>query len=203
MRCSKRVFLAILWRSRHSGLKQELPQSGHNLTSPGLVAAQVGLPPLASIHTFAATAATASLSTAATLSTRFKSAATSASASTWEPRDSRASNSVHPLDDASNKESSTTSVQHGAEPSFESQLAEIIETKVAPAIRADGGDIYFVDYQEQGKVCRVRLAGACLSCNKSTITLRFMVERVLKFYFPDQVSKVVNVESDDKSCSPP
>jgi Fe-S cluster biogenesis protein NfuA len=63
---------------------------------------------------------------------------------------------------------------------------------IRPAIRADGGDIEFVDLTSAG-VVRVRLHGACVGCPSSSITLQTGVARTLR----ERVSGVTGVEAVD------
>ncbi len=59
------------------------------------------------------------------------------------------------------------------------------------AVQADGGDLEFVDVDDQG-VVKVRLHGACVGCPSAAMTLKFGVERNLKMQVPE-VTEVVCV----------
>ena len=50
---------------------------------------------------------------------------------------------------------------------------------VRPSLQADGGDVKFVDVDEEG-VVTVELQGACKGCPMSQMTLANGVERILK-----------------------
>jgi len=54
---------------------------------------------------------------------------------------------------------------------------------VRPSLQADGGDIEFVDVNEDG-VVSVELKGACNGCPMSKMTLKQGVERYLKEQIP-------------------
>ena len=56
--------------------------------------------------------------------------------------------------------------------------------KIRPALQADGGDVEFVDFTEDG-VVQVKLVGACRGCPMSQLTLANGVERVLKQEIPE------------------
>ncbi len=56
--------------------------------------------------------------------------------------------------------------------------------EVRPYLQADGGDIEFVNYTDDG-VVEVRLQGACGSCPMSTMTLRAGVERAILRNVPE------------------
>ena len=61
---------------------------------------------------------------------------------------------------------------------------------IRPALQNDGGDVELVDVDEESKVVKVKLTGACGSCPMSQLTLRMGVERVLKEEIPE-ISEVV------------
>ena len=56
--------------------------------------------------------------------------------------------------------------------------------KVRPALQADGGDVEFVEVDDQG-VVSVRLTGACAGCPMSQLTLSQGIERYLKEAVPE------------------
>lgn len=55
---------------------------------------------------------------------------------------------------------------------------------VRPYLQADGGDIEFINYSEDG-VVEVKLVGACGHCPMSTMTLRAGVERAILRNVPE------------------
>ena len=60
---------------------------------------------------------------------------------------------------------------------------------IRPSLQADGGDVRFVDVDEDG-VVSVELQGACKGCPMSQMTLANGVERILKERVPG-VTRVV------------
>jgi Fe-S cluster biogenesis protein NfuA len=70
------------------------------------------------------------------------------------------------------------------------RIEEVINSKIRPLLRADGGDIELVDV-DQG-VVKVRLTGACRGCPAAGITLQMGVERLLKEAVPE-VERVISV----------
>ncbi len=62
--------------------------------------------------------------------------------------------------------------------------------KIRPFLLADGGNIELVDVNEG--VVRVKLTGACGGCPFATMTLKSMVERVVKEQVPE-VKEVIAV----------
>jgi len=61
---------------------------------------------------------------------------------------------------------------------------------IRPNLQADGGDVEFVDIDDQG-VVTVRLQGACHGCPMAAMTLQMGIERMLK----SKVPEVTGVES--------
>ena len=73
-------------------------------------------------------------------------------------------------------------------------LKEKIEdalNKVRPTLQADGGDVQFVDVDDEG-VVTVKLTGACGGCPMSQMTLKMGIEKVLKQNVPE-VNRVESV----------
>ena len=56
--------------------------------------------------------------------------------------------------------------------------------KVRPSLQADGGDVEFVDVDEDG-VVKLRLTGACGGCPMSQMTLKMGIEKILKQNVPE------------------
>lgn len=71
------------------------------------------------------------------------------------------------------------------------QIAAALQ-KVRPMLQADGGDVDFIDFNEQTGVVRVMLKGACGSCPMATVTLKQGIEKYLKEAFP-QITSVEKV----------
>ena len=61
----------------------------------------------------------------------------------------------------------------------ETQIEEILES-IRPALKADGGDVEFVRFNEEGGVVELRLLGACEDCPISMMTLKEGIEQRLK-----------------------
>lgn len=68
------------------------------------------------------------------------------------------------------------------------QIIELIETRVRPAVAADGGDIIFKHYEPRTGVVFLTMQGACAGCPSSTQTLKAGIENMLKHYVPEVVS---------------
>ena len=65
--------------------------------------------------------------------------------------------------------------------------------EIRPFLEADGGDINFIELTDEW-VVKVKLVGACSSCNISMMTLKNGVEVVVKRAVP-QVKEVVEISS--------
>ncbi|PXY45531.1 NifU family protein [Flavobacterium hydrophilum] len=65
------------------------------------------------------------------------------------------------------------------------QIINILEEYVKPAVAADGGNIAFDSYNEDNKVVKVILQGACSGCPSSTFTLKSGIENMLKSMLND------------------
>jgi Fe-S cluster biogenesis protein NfuA len=66
-----------------------------------------------------------------------------------------------------------------------SQIKELLDTRVRPAVAMDGGDIVFHGFE--GGVVFLHMQGACAGCPSSTATLKMGIENMLKHYIPEVV----------------
>ena len=78
------------------------------------------------------------------------------------------------------------------DPEIVAQIKELIDTRVRPAVAADGGDIIFKGFDGGSGVVFLHLRGSCAGCPSSTITLRNGIENMLRHYVPE-VSAVESV----------
>lgn len=62
------------------------------------------------------------------------------------------------------------------------EKVQAVLDKVRPALQADGGDVELVDVVDG--IVKVRLQGACKGCPMSQMTLRNVIERVIKKEIP-------------------
>ncbi len=72
----------------------------------------------------------------------------------------------------------------------EQKISDILNEYVAPAVENDGGKISLMEYDENEKVAKMLLQGACSGCPSSTATLKNGIENILKQFLPDLVDKV-------------
>jgi len=66
-----------------------------------------------------------------------------------------------------------------------SQIKELLETRVRPAVAQDGGDIIFHDYADG--VVYLHMQSSCSGCPSSTATLKAGIENMLRHYIPEVV----------------
>ena len=64
-----------------------------------------------------------------------------------------------------------------------SQIKELIETRVRPAVAQDGGDIIFHRFEDG--VVYLQMHGSCSGCPSSTATLKAGIENMLRHYVPE------------------
>ena len=64
-------------------------------------------------------------------------------------------------------------------------IKDLIETRVRPAVAADGGDITFRGFREG--VVYLDMKGSCAGCPSSTATLQHGIQNLLKHFVPDVV----------------
>jgi Fe-S cluster biogenesis protein NfuA len=64
------------------------------------------------------------------------------------------------------------------------KIEDVLET-IRPALRSDGGDVEFIDYDVDEGIVQVRLVGACGSCPVSMLTLKQGIERRIMMAVPE------------------
>ena len=76
-------------------------------------------------------------------------------------------------------------------------IKELLETRIRPAVQEDGGDIRYVSFEEESGIVTVQLAGSCVGCPSSSVTLKNGVENMLMHYIPE-VRGVVSLEEEEE-----
>jgi len=74
-------------------------------------------------------------------------------------------------------------------------IKELLESRIRPAVQEDGGDIYYLGFDPETGVVSVKLAGSCVGCPSSSVTLKNGVENMLMHYIPE-VTAVHSVEEE-------
>lgn len=83
-------------------------------------------------------------------------------------------------------EAKHAAVSGEADSEIASQIRELIDTRVRPAVAQDGGDIVFKSFEDG--IVRLELHGACSGCPSSTATLKQGIENMLKHYVPEVIA---------------
>ena len=63
------------------------------------------------------------------------------------------------------------------------QIKDLLDTRVRPAVAGDGGDIVFRGYRDG--VVKLHMQGACSGCPSSSATLKHGIENMLRHYVPE------------------
>ncbi|KAI5304415.1 hypothetical protein KEM56_006524 [Ascosphaera pollenicola] len=79
-----------------------------------------------------------------------------------------------------------------------SMIKELLETRIRPAIQEDGGDIDFRGF-ENG-VVKLKLRGACRTCDSSTATLKNGIESMLMHYI-EEVEEVQQIMDEEEQVA--
>lgn len=69
---------------------------------------------------------------------------------------------------------------------MEADIKDALE-QIRPFLQRDGGDIEFVELTEDN-IVKVRLQGHCAGCPASTMTIKGVVEQIIKQNFPEIVA---------------
>ena len=72
---------------------------------------------------------------------------------------------------------------------MENEIKQLLE-KVRPLLQRDGGDVEFVSYEDG--IVKVKFQGACSGCPGAQMTLKMVIEKMLKEQF-SEVKEVVGV----------
>ena len=91
----------------------------------------------------------------------------------------------HPLllDDAA--QTAEAEADYGADAEIVTQIKELLDTRVRPAVAQDGGDITYQGFHNG--IVMLQLQGSCQGCPSSTMTLKMGIENMLKHYIPEVV----------------
>ena len=90
-----------------------------------------------------------------------------------------------PLIDKPADEAEPDAAYSGEDEEIVSQIKELIDTRVRPAVAQDGGDIIFKGFDGSSGIVFLHLQGACAGCPSSTMTLRNGIENMLRHYVPE------------------
>jgi NFU1 iron-sulfur cluster scaffold homolog, mitochondrial len=71
----------------------------------------------------------------------------------------------------------------GDDDEITTQIKELLDTRVRPAVAQDGGDIVFRSFNNG--IVYLHMQGACAGCPSSTATLKHGIENMLRYYIPE------------------
>lgn len=71
---------------------------------------------------------------------------------------------------------------------MEDKIKEALE-QIRPFLQRDEGDLEFVEYTDD-KIVKVRLQGHCAGCPGAQMTIKGVVEQILKESYPDDIASV-------------
>jgi Fe-S cluster biogenesis protein NfuA len=80
-------------------------------------------------------------------------------------------------------------------------IKELIESRIRPAVQEDGGDIRYVSFEEDTGIVTVQLAGSCVGCPSSSVTLKQGVENMLMHYIPEVKNVIAKDETEESAES--
>lgn len=81
--------------------------------------------------------------------------------------------------------------ENGEDDNVVGQITALLNARIRPAVKKDGGDIKFVSFEDG--IVLVEMQGACKGCPYAMRTLKDGVEKILKTYIPE-VREVRNIE---------
>ncbi|KAJ3011038.1 UNVERIFIED_CONTAM: hypothetical protein HDU68_001856 [Siphonaria sp. JEL0065] len=62
-------------------------------------------------------------------------------------------------------------------------IKELLDTRIRPTIQDDGGDVEYMGFEDG--VVKLKLKGACRTCDSSVVTLKNGIENMLMHYVPE------------------
>ena len=80
-------------------------------------------------------------------------------------------------------------------------IKELLETRIRPAVQEDGGDIRYVGFVAETGIVTVKLAGSCVGCPSSAVTLKNGVENMLMHYIPEVTAVYAEEEAAEGSAA--
>jgi len=79
----------------------------------------------------------------------------------------------------------TDSRYEGETAEIVTQIKELLDTRVRPAVARDGGDIVFQHFDLDTGQVFLHMRGACAGCPSASMTLKHGIENLLKHYVPE------------------
>jgi Fe-S cluster biogenesis protein NfuA len=76
-----------------------------------------------------------------------------------------------------------TAQGEGEDDEIATQIKELLDTRVRPAVAQDGGDIVYHGFKDG--VVYLHMQGSCAGCPSSVLTLKHGIENLLRHYVPE------------------
>ena len=93
--------------------------------------------------------------------------------------------SGQPVMEGAGDHASGHAAHDGPDAEIVTQIKELLDTRVRPAVAQDGGDITFHGF-DRG-IVYLHMQGACAGCPSSTLTLKMGIENLLRHYIPEVI----------------
>jgi NFU1 iron-sulfur cluster scaffold homolog, mitochondrial len=90
-----------------------------------------------------------------------------------------------PLLEGTSEERDDEPVYSGEDAEIVTQIKELLDTRVRPAVANDGGDIVFKSFDASSGVVSLHMRGSCAGCPSSAMTLKNGIENMLRHYIPE------------------
>ena len=75
--------------------------------------------------------------------------------------------------------------EDGDDSEIVTQIKELLDTRVRPAVAQDGGDIVYNRFEDG--IVYLHMQGACAGCPSSTATLQYGIQNLLQHFVPEVV----------------
>lgn len=99
-------------------------------------------------------------------------------------------NTIVNVQSIAEKKKKTANQQEKIYNATEQEIVNILDEYIKPAVASDGGNIAFEEFDEENKIVKVILQGACSGCPSSTFTLKNGIETMLKEMMPGKINQV-------------
>ena len=77
-------------------------------------------------------------------------------------------------------------------------IKELMETRIRPFVQEDGGDITYLDFDEDEGIVKIRMHGSCAGCPSSSVTLKNGIQGMLKHYV-QEVKEVIAIDNENEN----
>lgn len=74
-------------------------------------------------------------------------------------------------------------------------IKQILSSRVRPFVQDDGGDVKFVEFDQEKGVLKLKMLGSCSGCPSSSATLRNGILKAMSYYV-GEVKNVISVDEE-------